>query len=352
MKHIVIYVSDHGYGHASRSVALVRSLIQKKKFEITIKNSTAYNFLKTSLPDIKIDKIKTDVGPIYDWSLNNVDIPTTFHNYLQFISNEERWILHESEVLKKKKPDLIITDISPMALRLAKKIKCPTISIANFSWIDILDKLSYDKNKMDVISWLEESFSFSDLTIKLPLSMNLRGFSNIKESALLSRQKTKTRKKIINSLKLKTLPVSCYLADYNTKIIKNNYNTNVINLSNGNLILNDREIKKEFYEGQNIISISQLVIAKIGYGIISECLKFQRPMILISRGNYPENESLRKEVKKFSIGKIIDVEKSYDGIEIPTIEQIYKLNIRINKKSIQDLEKKPKVSQLIIDFLK
>ena len=62
---ILYYITDHGLGHATRSVALIREL-EKHDIELVIRNNDAHNFLKKSLPEIKIIAGQTDLIPIMD----------------------------------------------------------------------------------------------------------------------------------------------------------------------------------------------------------------------------------------------------------------------------------------------
>ena len=55
LKRILVYISDHHYGHATRMVALARALFKTGKYEITVKNSNAFRFLKSSLPEARIE---------------------------------------------------------------------------------------------------------------------------------------------------------------------------------------------------------------------------------------------------------------------------------------------------------
>ena len=62
MKKILYYITDHGLGHATRSVAIIREL-QKIGVEVIIRNSNAKQLLKTqicsireSLVDLKLTK--------------------------------------------------------------------------------------------------------------------------------------------------------------------------------------------------------------------------------------------------------------------------------------------------------
>ena len=183
MKRIVVYVSDHGYGHAARTISLLREF-KNDNHEIIVKNSNAFNFLQKSLPETKLINSKTDVGPLTNIS-TKLDSEKTFKLYLDWIKNEKKWLRNELDYFKNKKPDLVISDISPMGIRFANKIKIPSVTIANFTWIDILKKLPFHTNKKQILSWLHDSFGMANLGIKTPLSMNLEGLTKIKKSSLL-----------------------------------------------------------------------------------------------------------------------------------------------------------------------
>ena len=62
MKKIFYYITDHGKGHATRSIAIIKEL--EKNFEVIIRNSNAEDLIKKSLPKIQIIKGKTDQGSI------------------------------------------------------------------------------------------------------------------------------------------------------------------------------------------------------------------------------------------------------------------------------------------------
>ena len=67
MKNIVFYISDHGFGHASRSIAIIKELIKKDNFKIYIKTSKPLDFIKNSLKEknnIYFAYLKTDIGLI------------------------------------------------------------------------------------------------------------------------------------------------------------------------------------------------------------------------------------------------------------------------------------------------
>lgn len=101
MKQVFIYVSDHGFGHAARTIALVRKLHQKSNCKVFLKNLNSYKFLKQSLPDSKVIKTATDVGPIFNHITNSVDVKTTFDSISDMINKEKKWLEKKMNSLKK-----------------------------------------------------------------------------------------------------------------------------------------------------------------------------------------------------------------------------------------------------------
>jgi uncharacterized protein (TIGR00661 family) len=349
MKKIVIYVSDHGFGHAARTIALVRQL-KKHPYEIIIKNSNAYNFLKLQLPEHKIIKTQTDVGPITDVFSNSPNYEKTFSLYYNWINNSKKWVNNEIQFFKNKKIDLIISDISPIGIRLANKLQIPSITIANFTWTDILENFPYHKYRDYVIDWLHESFEMTNLAIRLPLHMKLKGLKKPKNSSLLCRKITTQKSSILKNLGIKDKPITVYLGTNNSKLhfITNNKTPNIIHVHPKYLKINNKKIKNSI-DVQNLIAASKLVITKPGYSIFSECINSRIPMLMISRKNYPEDEILCKYGKKLGISTIINLNENLtvNLADFSTKE----LSMKINENEIQKIENLPSTSNLITEFI-
>ena len=342
LKRILIYVSDHHYGHATRIVALARNLLKTGTYEITVKNSNAFRFLKSSLPEAKVENVQTDVGPIFDWASNNIDAKLTIDRYLDWIQKSNRWISLEEERFKKNPADLIITDISPIGLRLAKKVRCPAISITNFSWTDILRHPGDHDKKDKVIQWLNESFSIAEFVIKLPFSTKLDGFSKTKTCSLLCRDVITGKKQILNELHLHSPFAVISFGDQNPpklKIIKNSDGVSVVILSRTKINFDDVPVIRGYSETQNIMAYADLVITKAGYSTTAECVKFRTLMYIIKRENYYEESVVGQKAVKLGIAKIINLHKSLFRITIPSENEIMYMRSKIRESPITYLEK-------------
>lgn len=52
MKKIAYYISEYGFGHATRSIAVIKRLCEKNEIRIIVSNAFAYEFLNQSLNDL------------------------------------------------------------------------------------------------------------------------------------------------------------------------------------------------------------------------------------------------------------------------------------------------------------
>jgi hypothetical protein len=346
MKTILFYVSDHGFGHATRCISLTRQL--QKNYNVIIKNHNAFKFLKNSLNNCKIFDLRTDVGPTYDWNLNSIDYKKTQLDFKQFIKKESSWIENEILFCKKTKPNLILSDISPMALRLSNKVNIPSISISNFSWSDILETFPKSNEPNNILHWLDESFSLSTLVLQLPLSMNLRGYLKKKNASLLTREITMNKNILIKKLGITKNVILSYSDQdiiFSDDILKN---YDILEMKKNQLFVNSKQIH-DFYEGQNLTSLASCVVSKIGYGVVSDCLRLRIPMLLLSRKNYPEDVVILKHLSHFNISlSHSKLEPKFNNTDINDVLSLQKL---IKTTDIQKYEEGQSCVELIKNFL-
>ena len=263
---IVYYVSDHGLGHSSRTVAIVREL-QKKKVDIIIRNNNL-SFFQKSLPKTTIVTGQTDFVPIMNRKNGmRVDVNKTRKSISDWTSNLSQTIKKESSFIKKQKPDLVITDISIMPILAAKENNVKSVAISNFVWSDTLEMNKREKE------FVVNTYSQANLILKLPFGSPMK-FPNRKEVGLVARKITESRKIIRQQLGLSTYQKLVLIALSGFKEKKQFYKSDnivVLDISDYSSVLGSRK-KVNFVEGQNLINASDLVICKCGYGFISECL--------------------------------------------------------------------------------
>tara|TARA_B100000029_G_scaffold133968_1_gene128116 strand:- start:15890 stop:16897 length:1008 start_codon:yes stop_codon:yes gene_type:complete len=318
MKKILYYVSDHGLGHLTRSIAIMREF--KDEAEFVIRNSNTY-FIEESLPNVKIIPGKTDQGTLsqnngisIDWEKSKIAIDDWYNEFDSTLTKEQ-------ELISKINPDLIITDVSPLPLPISKKLSIPSIVISNFTWMDIFSNIPRFQN-----NFLSELYQNASMCIQLPLSTPMDTFKNKQKIGLVSKKPTVSRDFVRRTIGVEK---SKFLILVN---LPSNFTVNIPSEPNIQIVSTGAKVNsvnsiviKPWVEGQNLIASSDLVISKCGYGMISECLTNGVPIKFLMDNKHPEQKAMNDELESLGINSSIndwssnEVSLNLDVSELPTI---------------------------------
>ncbi len=305
---ILYYVTDHGLGHSTRTVAIVRELL--KHSDVIIRSNDPYQLLKKSLPNTKIFHGLADFLPVMD--LKNTmkfQKKKTTELMLCWVKQMPILVQNESKFVQRIKPDLIISDMSFMPIIVSKENNIKSIVISNFVWNDVLDL------PQNITKFIYDSYTNATKIIKLPFGTNMK-FKNTVSLGLAARKITVKKEEIRNNLgvKRKQKLVLLSIGNLVTKLtINNSQNMKIIDLSDYEKI---RKLKNlDLTEGQNLINAADLVICKCGYGFISECLTLGTNFNYLLDRNHKEalqihngliDNGLNNEIKIKQIQKILN----------------------------------------------
>lgn len=76
---ICFYISDYGYGHASRDIAIIRKVLEELPVRVFIKTDGPFQFIKQSLPleTCACVRTKNDIGLVFKDGSLKVDEAVT-----------------------------------------------------------------------------------------------------------------------------------------------------------------------------------------------------------------------------------------------------------------------------------
>ncbi|WP_268544148.1 glycosyltransferase family protein [Candidatus Nitrosotenuis cloacae] len=286
LKKLLYYITDHGLGHITRSVAVIREL-QKIGIEVIIRNSNV-NYLNNSLPETQIIPGITDVGPVIKENGISINENKTLEQVGKWVKSLHSVSDNESRLISKIRPDLIVSDISAMPFLAAHNTHVNSIAISNFSWTDVLDMLPKRQ-----IAILRNAYELASLAIQLPLGTEMNVFKNKKPIGFVCKAPTQRRKLIRQKLGLKESEKAIFINLGSHFVIKPTVMGNIKIFSTGAQINSDDvQYLKPWVEGQNIIAASDLVICKCGYGMISECLTNGTPFLYVSDDKHKEQKAI------------------------------------------------------------
>ncbi|WP_186576549.1 glycosyltransferase [Aquibacillus kalidii] len=315
---IAYYISDYGFGHATRSISLIREIISKstQDVRIIICNSFAFGFLRDSLEGLPVQYrvIETDVGYILKENSMEPNPVELEQSYLDFVHTWDNKILIEKEFLLSNCINLVISDISPLPFIPAKELDIPTIGISNFTWYTAYKDLVEQK----YLTTFRNAYTQIDHFLNLAGSFEPDWGKNSNESfGFLARQadyqEVKNILDRVNPKRDKTviyfglgMKVGIDLHDlklWNSKGCVFLVSSNV-NIDNPNVF----QIPREYTESQNYIAAADVVISKAGWSTVSEAVINSKPLIILDRNIMNEDRNTASYLKSINHVKLVSWE--------------------------------------------
>ncbi|WP_449537867.1 glycosyltransferase [Ferdinandcohnia sp. Marseille-Q9671] len=314
MKTIAYYISEYGFGHVARSIAIIRKLLEiKKDIRLIVCHSSSLDLLKSSLNDPRIvfRKVQTDIGfYLMDGSIEP-DLNRMNTEYNKFLINWNPTINIEKSFLTSNHVDFLLSDISPQALEAAYQLGIPSIGISNFTWYTayqslieepLLEPLKQAYEKMTYFFALAGSREPTWTCRKQDYGFYSREFDWIEVEKIKKEVNPIGTKKIvffglgmkmdledIEKLPIWNSPEIAFIVSSNIRVNKSNVFS----------------IPEDYIESQNYIAASDLVVTKAGWGTVSESVCSRTPLLIVDRKSMKEDQNTISYLKEHGLCETI-----------------------------------------------
>lgn len=309
MNTICYYVSDYGYGHATRSIALIRRLcsIAERRFRLIVCSGRALPFLKQSLADcggqavqLEFREAATDIGYCLREGSIEPDSDRLLSLYRSYMAEFPALVERERSFLREQRAGLVISDISPVPLKAASLAKIPSVGLSNFTWYTAYQEMLEE-------SWLQplyDAYCHMDYFISLPGAneppWGRHGYlsAGFYCRAPQRREIAKMRQRYYAELNQLTvffaLGMDVSAGDLmDMELWRGDAACRVIVSSNmriqGDGII---RIPPLYTESQNYLSLADIVITKPGWGTVSEAVCGNKPLLLLERNSFVEDRNM------------------------------------------------------------
>jgi uncharacterized protein (TIGR00661 family) len=299
MKTIAYYISDYGYGHATRSTALIRELLnQQKEIKVIICHSFAMQFLKESLKDQRVEfrEITTDVGYFLKENSLMPDPEILSKEYSFFVQDWKVKQGREKTFLKENQVDLVISDISPLPFQSACELGIPSLGISNFTWYTAYQGFLSTQE----LHIFYRAYKYMTYFFSLAASKEPEWTANRKEYGFFARtvdaNEVRRISKELNPNGKKKIIFVGFGMKINTSFLENLplWNSpDCVFIISSNVDIKPRgnmyKIPFNYLETQNYIASADLVITKAGWGTVSEAVTSQTPLLILERDTMLED---------------------------------------------------------------
>jgi len=135
MQRIAYFISPHGFGHAARACAVMQELhtrLPDLEFEIYTLVPEWF-FAESHLWGYHYHPVATDLGLVQRNSLDE-DLPSTLNRLAAFLPFSATLVNQLASSVVELGCVLVICDIAPLGIAVAKAAQLPSVLIENFTW--------------------------------------------------------------------------------------------------------------------------------------------------------------------------------------------------------------------------
>lgn len=197
MKKILYAATGHGFGHATRSLAIIRLLRERyPNVEVTLScavdSAALQRFIPDSHPHLQLRARDYEPGLVQKTCFE-VDPEATAARYQQLSGELEQRVEDEFRYLRQQGYDAVISDIAAIPLAAAARLQLPSLVIGNFTWDWILQPVveryqGQYPGLLDYYSQLRADYRQADLYLRLPFGAPEHPFRQVEEVPMIGRR--------------------------------------------------------------------------------------------------------------------------------------------------------------------
>src|SRR4051812_46422011 len=169
--HITFYISGHGFGHASRSIELIRALVDRQPaLDVTVKTSAPrWMFDDAGIRGLEYEPCETDVGMTQGDSLT-IDIADTVKRAARFYLDLDERVAREAEALRRSKTAIVLGDIPPLAHAAAAVAGIRSVAVGNFTWDWIYERYDeFERDAPGIVDIIRGAYARAIAALRLPM---------------------------------------------------------------------------------------------------------------------------------------------------------------------------------------
>lgn len=297
MQHLVVDISAHGFGHVAQTTAVLNAL-DTTNVRLTIRSMTPEAVLRARLRHpFTLIPYKQDEGMVMHDAMR-VDAKATYQWYVDFHTTFEERVKHATQALAHLQADLLFANVPYISLAAAAELGLPSIALCSLNWADLLQFYAQALPKTaQIYQQIQTCYAQANVFLRPTPSMPMPTLTNTRSIA----------------------PIALYGKWHNlaamAPLVSNQPVKFVLNALGGGMgidypltywpqiphvywIFPDEALsvkRADFLplscfglSFADLVASCDLIVAKTGYGIQTEAVIHQKPLLCIDRAEWPE----------------------------------------------------------------
>ena len=333
---IAYFITPHGFGHASRAAAVMAAtsnLITGIRFEL-FTTCPQWIFEESLETQFGYHPVPTDIGLVQTSPLSE-DLPATCRQLNRMLPFDKSVVKGLASEILKLNCRLVICDIAPLGITVARAAGVPSVLVENFTWDWIYSGyLEAEPGLKPHIDYLAEIFRQADHRIQTsPLCRSVDGSM---KAAPISRRARSTRSQVRARLGMNETDKMVLVSmggvpdrfDFLDTLPGRVDPLLVIPGANGRHFSHPKVIllptHSNFYH-PDLIGAADALVAKAGYSTVAEAYQAGLPFAYVRRPQSPESDALEEFIVRHLPSMRISPETYAAGTWIAAFDGLFHL---------------------------
>jgi hypothetical protein len=331
---IFYYVSGHGYGHAVRSAQVIATIVeQAPEIPVWVRTTAPAWLFPTA---VRVEPVQLDVGVLQRGSLY-VRPHDTLKSYAGLMASEHSHIVTEMEMARARHVTCVVADIPSAAFEIARRLDVPSIAVANFCWHWIYEPYARRFPELThVVDHIRRQEGLASTLLRLPFAWDFTCFPRKLDVPLIGRHATRPANEIRKQLEVEHDRRVALLSfgGYGLNGLKEerlHRYADWLFLTTDPGRPSDRSRNVQNVAASNIgyvdlMHASDAVVTKPGFGIVSDALVNQVPVLYSDRGHFREYAVLTRAIRSYGRAKYIPRRALLDGKLGPYLDDLMEMD--------------------------
>jgi hypothetical protein len=177
-------ISAHGFGHAAQVVPVLNELGPLVPgLKVILRTEVPARFFEERLTiPWALSPARQDIGCVQRGPLQ-VDVEATWAAYRGFHADWDARVSVESEAIQAAAPDLVLANISHLAIESGSRAHVPTVGLCTLSWDGVLEPL-HDPGRSDqieIIRKIRQAYRLAEVMIRPAPALAMSAFQKVRD---------------------------------------------------------------------------------------------------------------------------------------------------------------------------
>jgi hypothetical protein len=305
---LLFYISGHGFGHAARDIEIINAVARRRPdVRVTLRTRVPEWFLRESL-EADVDYLPGDVdtGLVQPDGLT-IDEDETARQAARFYDTFPSRVSREVDVIRAVDARLVVSDIPPLAIAAADAAGVPSIAVGNFTWDWIYQaypQLGHEAS--GVVECIADAYARTSLALRLPFSGGFAAMPHVESAPLVARHARAPRHITRQRLDLHptervvlasfgghggSISLEPAAASGAFTLVTTSYEANkAATVPSHVRVVSADVLRRADLSYTDLLAACDVVVSKPGYGIVSECMANNVPLLYTLRGRFVEQD--------------------------------------------------------------